>query len=161
MRNKKFWRIVSVSLCVLCVIFIFSNSLDNGAESSFKSGLVVAVLQGIADFFADGVTVSENFVRTMGHFCEFALLGFLLVFCVKTFTKEYFKNIFIVFFTSLAVAVADEILQLFSPGRASDVLDVAVDFSGAVAGVLFFVLSLKIIQVFLTVRRRKKDAGKA
>lgn len=161
MRNKKLWRVMSVCLCVLCVIFIFSNSLDNGDESSFKSGFVVAVLQGVVNFFTDGVTVSESFVRTMAHFSEFALLGFLLMLCVKTFTHKYLKNIFIVLFTSLAVAVVDEILQLFSAGRASDVLDVAVDFSGAVAGILFFVLIVKLSHSIVFVRRRKKDAGKA
>ncbi len=161
MRNKKLWRIVSISLCVLCVIFIFSNSLDNGEESTMKSGLVVAVLQGITDFFTDGVTVSENFVRTMAHFSEFALLGFLLLLCVKTFTQRYLKNIFIVLFTSLFVAVVDEILQLFSAGRASDVLDVAVDFSGAVTGMLVFVLFIKLLHIIVSVRRRRKDAGKA
>ena len=161
MQNKKLWRIVSISLCVLCVIFIFSNSLDNGEESTMKSGLVVVVLQGITDFFTDGVTVSENFVRTMAHFSEFALLGFLLLLCVKTFTQRYLKNIFIVLFTSLFVAVVDEILQLFSPGRASDVLDVAVDFSGAVTGMLVFVLFIKLLHIIVSVRRRRKDAGKA
>ena len=161
MRNKKLWRVMSVCLCVLCVIFIFSNSLDNGDESSFKSGFVVAVLQGVVNFFTDGVTVSESFVRTMAHFSEFALLGFLLMFCVKTFTQKYLKNIFIVLFISLAVAVVDEILQLFSAGRASDVLDVAVDFSGAVTGILFFVLIVKLLHSIVIVRRRKKDAGKA
>lgn len=161
MRNKKLWRVVSVSLCVLCVIFIFSNSLDNGDESSLKSGFVVAVLQGIVNFFTDGVTVSESFVRTLAHFSEFALLGFLLIFCVKTFTQKYLKHIFIVLFISLVVAVIDEILQLFSEGRASDVLDVAVDFSGAVTGFLFFVLIAKITHSIVFVRRRKKYARKA
>jgi len=161
LRNKKLWRIVSVSLCVLCVIFIFSNSLDNGEESSAKSGLVVAVLQQVAEIFTDGATVSESFVRTMAHFSEFALLGFLLMLSVKTFTQRYLKNIFLVLFISLAVAVIDEILQLFSAGRASDVLDVAVDFSGAVTGILFFVLIVKISHSIVIVRRRKKDAGKA
>lgn len=155
MQNKKLWRVVSVCLCVLCVIFIFSNSLDNGDESSFKSGFVVAVLQGFVNFFTDGVTVSESFVRTMAHFSEFALLGFLLMFCVKTFTQKYLKHIFIVLFTSLFVAVVDEILQLFSEGRASDVLDVAVDFSGAVMGILFFVLFVKLLHIIVIMRRRK------
>lgn len=161
MRNKKLWRVVSVCLCALCVIFIFSNSLDNGEESSAKSGLVVAVLQQVAEIFTDGATVSESFVRTMAHFSEFALLGFLLMLSVKTFTQRYLKNIFLVLFISLAVAVIDEILQLFSSGRASDVLDVAVDFSGAVTGILFFVLIVKLLHSIVIVRRRKKDAGKA
>lgn len=155
MRNKKLWRIVSISLCVLCVIFIFSNSLDNGEESTMKSGLVVAVLQGFVNFFTDGVTVSENFVRTMAHFSEFALLGFLLMFCVRTFKQKCTENIFFVLFVSLAVAVVDEILQIFSAGRASDVLDVAVDFSGAVTGIVFFVLFIKLLHIIVTVRRRK------
>lgn len=161
MQNKKLWRVVSICLCVLCVIFIFSNSLDNGDESSLKSGFVVAVLQGVVNFFTDGITVSESFVRTMAHFSEFALLGFLLMFCIKTFTQKYLKHIFVVLFTSLAVAVADEILQLFSGGRASDVLDVAVDFSGAVTGILFFVLIIKMLHSIVTVRRLEKDARKA
>ncbi|MBR5786999.1 MAG: VanZ family protein [Clostridia bacterium] len=167
MRNKlqrlKFQRIFSIVLCVLCVAFIFSNSLDDAARSSDKSGAVVAILQGIADVFFDDVTVSENIVRTVAHFAEFALLGFCLIFAVKTFTQRYIQNIFVAFFTALAVAVVDEILQLFSDGRAADVIDVVVDFSGAVAGMVFFVFVVNLPNIIKNIKavcRRRKDNGK-
>ena len=151
-RNN-IWRIVSVALCMLCVGFIFGNSLDNAARSSDKSGAVVAVLQGIVDVFTDDATVNEGFVRTAAHFAEFLLLGFLLLLSVKTFTQKYMRNIFVALFTALSVAVTDEILQMFSAGRVSDVADVIVDFSGAVTGMLIFIL-------IDFVRRRVKVGGK-
>lgn len=151
-RNN-IWRIVSVILCVLCVGFIFGNSLDNAARSSNKSGAVVAVLQGVVDVFSDDVTVNEDFVRTAAHFTEFLLLGFLLLLTVRTFTQKYMQNVFVALFTALAVAVIDEILQMFSDGRVADVADVVVDFSGAVTGMLIFIL-------IEFVRRRVKVGGK-
>lgn len=167
MRNKlqsiKFQRIFSIVLCVLCVAFIFSNSLDDAARSSDKSGAVVAILQGIADVFFDNVIISENVIRTAAHFTEFALLGFCLIFAVKTFTQKYIQNIFIAFFTALAVAVIDEILQLFSDGRAADVLDIVVDFSGAVAGMLFFVFIVNLPNIIRNIKVifwRRRENGK-
>lgn len=166
MQNKiqgnKFWRIASVILCVLCVGFIFSNSVDNAARSSDKSGAVVAVLQGIVDGFTDGVTVNEAFVRTAAHFSEFALLGFLILFAVWTFTPKYIRNIFIALFMTLAVAVTDEMLQMFSDGRVSDVADVAVDFLGSVTGMVFFVFIVNLPNIILSIKaflRRRTKVG--
>ena len=106
MRNKKLWRIVSVSLCVLCVIFIFSNSLDNGEESSAKSGLVVAVLQQVAEIFAlycgafgvKRIYLCEAFEYVCYVLSEF--FGYLLqAYCsrqyaaVKQYAEGYFASV--------------------------------------------------------------------
>ena len=63
----------------------------------------------------------------------------------------------------MAVAVVDEILQLFSDGRAADVIDVVVDFSGAVAGMVFFVFVVNLPNIIKNIKavcRRRKDNGK-
>lgn len=164
MQNKrKIKGIICVILCVLWVAFIFSNSFDSGNRSSAKSGAVVAVLQWTVDIFTDDVTVDEGFVRTMGHFSEFAILGFLVLLTVKMFTEKYLQNVFIALFTVLAVAVTDEFLQLFSDGRVADILDVLVDFAGAVTGMLFFVFIINVPNIILKIKdsfRRRKEIGR-
>ena len=61
------------------------------------------------------------------------------------------------------MAVIDEILQLFSDGRAADVLDIVVDFSGAVAGMLFFVFIVNLPNIIRNIKVifwRRRDNGK-
>ena len=48
-------------------------------------------------------------------------------------------------FAGLAVAVTDETIQIFS-GRGSQVLDVVLDFSGALTGILLVSLLIPLIE---------------
>lgn len=158
-RGKKIRCTASVVVCVLWVIFIFSNSIDSGSRSSAKSGAVVAILQWCVDIFADNVIVEESFVRTAAHFTEFAILGFLIWLSVRMFTQKYLQHVFIPLFASLLIAVADEFIQLFSQGRASEVADVIVDFAGAVTGMLFFVFIINLPNIIVKIKnsfRRRK-----
>lgn len=162
--RKKILRILCVCATCLYVIFIFSNSLDSAARSSEKSGAVTAVLQAILNVFLPDAIVSESFVRTAAHFAEFAVLGLLLIVCIRIYTAKYIHNIFIALFTSLAVAVTDELIQLFSPGRACELIDVVVDFSGAVSGmfvcIIIIYLAGKIKRSVDLNGRRNKGTGK-
>lgn len=152
-RGKTVRCTASIAVCVLWVIFIFSNSIDSGSRSSAKSGAVVAILQWCVDIFADNVIVEEGFVRTAAHFTEFAILGFLIWLSVRMFTKKYLQNVFIPLFASLFIAVTDEFIQLFSQGRASDVADVIVDFAGAVTGMLFFVFIINLPNIIVKIKK--------
>ena len=69
------------------------------------------------------------------------------------------RNIFVALFTALAVAVTDEILQMFSDGRVADVADVVVDFSGAVTGMLIFIL-IEFVRRRVKVGRKKQTETK-
>ena len=133
-------RVLCDAITAMYLCFIFSNSLDNAEASSQKSGVVTKVIQTVVDVVSPGSTVQEGLIRKIGHFTEFALLGMLLMLCVRIYTNRYLQNIFVPLFVSLAAGVTDEMIQLTSNGRSSEVRDVVIDFSGAILGIIICIL---------------------
>lgn len=151
MTKKVLFRIITTSLLVLTVAFILGNSLKTATESSSQSGRVQAFLQETANaiFPNNPPTVTSSFVRKAAHFCEFALLGFIVFFTYISYTDNK-KFLFTVLLFGLLIAILDEILQLFVSGRAGQVTDVLLDFSGHFVGSVFavaiYVVVLKVIK---------------
>ncbi len=133
--KRKTW--IFGALCVAFTLFIFSNSLQTGEESSAASGWVMqlltpvlAVLEGIFGP-ADWMLI----IRKGAHMTEFAVLAVLVSLFVRFLYQDTGKRILgWGMFYALATAVCDEFIQLFSPGRAGMVSDVLIDFSGALLG---------------------------
>ena len=85
-----------------------------------------------------------HFIRKLAHFCEYALEGFLLMLCLRVYTRHFVRHMSWPILGGLLTALTDETIQLFSPGRSSQVLDVWLDFLGVLAGLLvgLFLLAL-------------------
>ena len=157
---KRILCAVFLVLTLAWIGFIFSNSLDSGTESSQKSSSVHKVVNEVAQSLGATEEISEATIRTSAHFSEFALLGVLvcadLVLLVPLSIRDKASRRDLLLLTALPfcilMAILDEILQKFSPGRAMQFIDVAVDSGGALCGVLLF------SAVFFTVRaaRRKR-----
>ena len=151
MTKKLLFRIITTSLLVLTVAFILSNSLKTATESSAQSGKVQAFLQNTVNVLLPNnpPTVTSSFVRKTAHFCEFALLGFVAFFTYISYTDNK-KFLFTVLLFGLLIAILDEIIQLFVSGRAGQVTDVLLDFSGhffgSVAAFIIYIVVLKIIK---------------
>ena len=80
----------------------------------------------------------EHTIRKLAHFLEFACLG--LLWC-KVFASFHISNRTsngYILLICLLVAVVDEYIQLFSPGRDGKVMDVLLDFSGALCAWLWY-----------------------
>lgn len=88
-------------------------------------------------------------VRKAAHATEYAILGFLLCQSIASWRKEktWMANAGISWMAGTVYAVTDEIHQLFVPGRACMLTDVAIDsagvFTGAAVAVLFYILYRK------------------
>ncbi len=139
--DKKTWigRVLSTALTILLVIFIFSNSLASGSQSSGHSGRLTALLNTVLSSLGlPGLT--EHVVRKLAHFGEFALLGLSATWCLRTYTEKYLRHLSLPLLFGLLTAGIDETLQLFSSGRSSSVVDVWIDFGGVCAGMGFAVL---------------------
>ncbi len=108
-------------LILVCIcIFLFSN--QPGVESTKLA--------------------SNLFVRKLGHFSEYAILGF--------FAFAYFSNIFqtgrekiqletsffISFLFCFSYAVSDEFHQTFVIGRDGNFMDVLIDSGGVLFGII-------------------------
>ena len=61
------------------VVFIFSNSMQSGTASGLRSAAVTEWLNGGLARVGVGWRFSERLVRKLGHFSEYALLGFWLM----------------------------------------------------------------------------------
>ena len=118
------------------VVFIFSNSMQSGAASGLRSAAVTEWLNGGLARVGVGWRFSERLVRKLGHFSEYALLGFWLM-------------------LSLRAGVLDEGIQMFADGRGSDVRDVVIDFSGVVFGLLAALFLLLLVRMFHVLRESK------
>lgn len=95
----------------------------------------------------------EHPVRKMAHFAEYALMGFLQCSILRCHIQKN-KKVFL--FTILWVAVsaaADEIHQLFVPGRWGSGADVLLDTCGGAFGGAFCLL---FVYIFIKVRTAKR-----
>ena len=133
------WRVIFTFALIGCIVFIFSNSLQIADVSEGASGRVLGILQGILRHLglpgaADPLTM--HIVRKLAHFCEYTLEGFLLMLCMRVYTRNYIWHISVPLLGGVLTALADETIQIYSPGRSSQVTDVWLDSAGVLAGIL-------------------------
>lgn len=125
-------------------IMIFGFSSTSGSESKNLSEKVtkkIVHLEENKEAEEDVVFKKIHvFIRKMGHFLEFALLGALVFFLVKSYNASYVTCLVIALSYSLLFAITDEIHQLLVDGRDGKVLDVIIDFCGSFlsAGMCYF-----------------------
>lgn len=149
-------RCLAVAVCLLYVAWIFSNSLKTASQSIEQSG---EVTDGVAQVFKwlapnsfwanaskEELEVLHAYVREGAHFLEFALLGVLCSCVFFAFQGKGLQALF-PFLGGLFVGVIDEILQLFSKGRAFEWTDILIDFGGVLFGcsIAFFVATAVVI----------------
>ena len=123
----------------LNLALIWGNSLLPGTSSEAVSGGVLAFL---GRFLPVLLTESgHTLLRKAAHFSEFALLG--LLYCsrhrlAKGKTPPHLMGF------GLAVACIDETIQIFTPERASSLIDVWIDASGFALGFVVIYTAYKI-----------------
>lgn len=155
-RNKKpVARIILTILCVVAIGAIFFNSSLDAAEST---GMSNPFVDGINRFFESlrlDVTVTEKTVRKTAHFTEYAILGALLSVTTYLYAKKRREAFAMAFPLGCAVALCDEVIQLFPKGRSSEVTDMLIDIAGILVAALIVHLILYLIE-----RHKGKKEGK-
>jgi len=85
---------------------------------------------------SQGGDLTTEGVGQLGHFLEFALLGFTVLRAV-IWQKDHSLKLFLISAAyCLVYAFSDEIHQLFVPGRAFQVQDLIIDGMGIIVGIL-------------------------
>ena len=150
MTNRKTHLIVSLSLIVLTVGFIWINSALPAADSKELSGSFSGLLEKILNFIhcPSGI---EDFlltnIRKVAHAVEYAVIGFELGFLWAGLHKG-FQGLWNAWSTVLAIAVFDETIQLFATARGPQITDVLLDTAGGTTGILFvYLLSIIILSI--------------
>lgn len=142
MDKVYFRRWLALSLLTLAVIW--GNSCLPGQESAaISDGLLGWLLKTLPALgWMDGFIL-----RKMAHFCEFALLGFALGGTCRSAGLRKVSCWFVPAALALLCACVDETIQIVSPGRYSSLVDVWIDFAGALCGLTFLSCLLGILKI--------------
>ncbi|MBQ9838699.1 MAG: VanZ family protein [Oscillospiraceae bacterium] len=143
----KHWLWIFVALSLLTVAFIWGNSLKSIPESAAQSSQVAESVRPVLDPQEKMEKMAfHDLVRKFAHVVEFLALGLFVggfAICLGLELKKRFVSLPMLI--ALLVAVGDEFIQHFTK-RGSLVTDVALDFAGALAGLLLAAILYKIIQ---------------
>lgn len=119
-------------LLVVFTAFIFYNSSMVASESNKASYLVGSIITGMGKWF--GLDIPQhnlNYnIRKIAHFLEFAVLGIILCNVYSAFNVSKRTSTGYILFLGLGIAVIDEYIQLYTPGRSALITDVVLDFFG-------------------------------
>ena len=141
------------------LLFIFSNSHKNAAESTEQSSffvrLYIECIEGkscdeVSNEHIDTVT---HYVRKTAHFTEYAVLGILTALYARIRTSRYVRAAVLSAAFGLATASLDEFSQSFSEGRANQLSDVLLDTAGGLFGTVS-VLCLSAVVLSILQKRR-------
>ncbi|MBR5496229.1 MAG: VanZ family protein [Oscillospiraceae bacterium] len=149
-------------LVIVWAVVIFCFSAQSATQSSDLSG---GFIRRIIEFFYPGFNLLEQLhqaqivqgfqflVRKIAHFSEYAILGFLIMSAFMTHkisTKQ--RRRYSVWIGSF-YALTDEFHQIFVPGRAMRLYDIAIDVLGVIVGVVIAFLLGLLIHKFLFRRK--------
>ena len=139
-------RITGSVILLLLLLLIWGNSLQPAeASSAFSSGVLSKLQPLWLQLTGASFPISHHLLRKLGHFSEFFLLGLVSTLTGTTGRKKLTSNLPVILYTGLAVAVADETIQYFSPGRSPEVRDILIDYSGFCCGLLAAFALCKIL----------------
>ena len=128
----------------LIVFFIWDNSLQNGGSSDGFSLIFAEKLAPIVHNlgFHGNIWALNRIVRKLAHLTEFTILGGVLY----TILRRYITYGTVIKTIGLGMFIAslDEFIQLFSPGRSSQISDVLIDTVGVIIGILIVKLAYYI-----------------
>ncbi len=130
--QKEFSLKISLLLSFLAVlVFIYANSFRKGSASAEESQGLFALL---ARFFSFLPFFTHAFLRKLAHFAEYTLLGIHLFFFPSVFGRGRKRECLSALAAGALVALTDELVQAFVPGRGSSLWDCAIDFGGVLFG---------------------------
>lgn len=153
-------RVIFTAALIGSIVFIFTNSMQIGTVSAGESARVLALIKSALrrlGFNGAAAVITEHFVRKLAHFCEYMLEGFWLMLCVRVYTKRFVRHMAWPMLAGLLTALCDETIQLFSPGRSSQVLDVWLDFAGVLTGLLVGLFLLALARMCVILYRHRND----
>ncbi len=130
LKTKKY---IFISVIILTVAFIWSNSLKVGDDSMNQSNFIKEL---IVSFFSNfGINLENtffiDFIRKFAHFFEYFILGLELAIYKNIFHKSSKKASFIAVLIGVLVGCVDETIQLIpSLQRSGEILDALIDCAG-------------------------------
>ena len=152
MNKHSIWLSLLLVIGVMVMIFCFSaqTGQQSGALSGKITGWILNML--VPDYEnmppqeqANLRQVAGTVIRKLGHFTEYALLGFALMLHIHTLKKKISVRLPLLWAWAVGTlyAASDEFHQSFVADRGPSVVDVMIDSAGVIAGVLLTVWVLR------------------
>ncbi|SDO39232.1 VanZ family protein [Alkalicoccus daliensis] len=136
-------QITAWVLVLLWMSLIFYFSHQPGDTSSELSGGITETLLYILQSVLP-VTFSEEAMHTLirkgAHFFVYFVLGILTLRALHSSRIHGASAVVYALCICILYAITDEVHQLFIPGRAGTITDVAIDSAGAAAGIALYLL---------------------
>lgn len=158
--KRNLYRIITLILLVLTFISIFNFSNQDGQASS---GVSRKVAKKIIDIYPYTKNLNEEnkkqivekiqpIIRKGAHLSIYTLVGILMMSFISTYNIKLKYRFLISILVGLGYASSDEIHQSFIPGRNASIIDVGIDTSGVLLGII---LVLIIISVYKKITKNK------
>ncbi len=149
---KKTYNYIMLSVIVITIIYIFSNSITDMLASKEQTEAVTDAVTSIIKPLPSDNEQIYMVIRKLGHVFEFAILGIELSLLIKKFSIYPF-------FTVLVVGLVDESIQLLND-RSSRVQDIWIDLIGGIIGILVGLIICRIICKLLKKKQTNKEKEK-
>ena len=156
---RKIRTYVLLILTIMWMILIFSMSAkpaDESTEISIAVGRIYCELfyPGYSEMTEDEQLYTaediDHPLRKVAHVTEYAVLGTLVSLSAGELLSDRKKQFSTALIISALYAAADELHQLFVPGRSGEIRDVLIDICGVFIGVL-------IIAVIVFLQRKEAE----
>ena len=155
MNKNIILKLITLILVLINIFLIFSFSSEQASVSKETSKKVTEkVLEvTVPDFREKPEPVQKNMIkktdagiRTLAHFSEYTLLGFLVFLHLSLYKMSKIKKASLAFSGCSLCAIADEIYQISVPGRSFQFTDILVDVSGGLLGIAILSLIFIIVK---------------
>ncbi len=152
--NKRKWTI-GISIILLTLLYIWSNSLPSVERSNQQSGRILRLIAIIFNTPPLDTLENQHVIRKIAHVAEFGLLGIEMTLLLLLTGTIRWQNIMNILFIGLVVATIDEAIQIFAQ-RGSLVSDVVLDFGGVLLGICVgFIINVLVLRVKKNMLRKK------
>ena len=140
MKRTKKRMTLCICLLIVCLAFIWGNSLTNGEDSGNLSGGVMAWINTFLRLDSAGADMLHWLIRKGAHFTEFACLGLLLTWLFGMMGEKKGHLFCMPLLFGMMAACADETIQVFTPDRGPSPIDIWIDTCGVAAGIMILIL---------------------
>ena len=149
MNKKVIYRIITAIW--ICIIFSFSlqvadksTVLSDGVGELILEHASTETVKASRFWTESEWKLFHKIIRKCGHFAEFFVLGILMMLNMyqSKFKRKYITGIFL----CMLVALMDETIQLFVPGRAGMITDVILDMFGSIVGMYSYILISSLLR---------------
>lgn len=154
MKGKSRHFLAITLLIAGTLVWIWGNSLLPAEVSRGLSGALQSFIDRVLGIPPDTGGAGEGLLRKIAHMAEFAALGAeiaILFSLLEQKAERIAPALWIL--CGLVVAIIDEMIQLWTPGRAAMVQDVGIDMAGFAIGGGLFLLVYGLIYKIRTARR--------